>query len=364
MIDTTDTYEPKNGAFIIKGEPNDKKITASSLIAAFDLDYTLIKPKSGNKFPKDYTDWVLLDLVKKKLTELYESNYRIVIFTNQGSNSFDVKDFAKKIRAIAECINVPLTVFGCSEHGYCRKPSVGLFWLLTRNNNSIDIDIKKSFYVGDAAGRHGDFADSDLKFALNLGLKFYTSIKMDDISLPRPVHPLELSPYFDKYLSEENVVESESQEMIILVGPPACGKSTFCKNFPNYIITCQDQLKTKLKVLSTVKQALKDGSSVIVDRKNEYEVDRQEFIQIAKDFDVNVRIIWFDIPRDLCEHLCVYREIMTGKHIPRIVFNKFYSKEKGLQEPISNEEIKVIKIQFKKDLSIVKNLTVFCSYLV
>lgn len=37
--------------------------------------------------------------------------------------------------------------------------------------------MKESFYCGDAAGRKGppkDFTDSDLKFALNLGLPFFT----------------------------------------------------------------------------------------------------------------------------------------------------------------------------------------------
>ena len=39
-------------------------------------------------------------------------------------------------------------------------------------------DKSKSFYCGDAAGRkdgkHKDFSDSDLKFALNVGLEFKT----------------------------------------------------------------------------------------------------------------------------------------------------------------------------------------------
>lgn len=43
-----------------------------------------------------------------------------------------------------------------------------------------DIDMKESFYCGDAAGRpktasrNKDFSDSDIKFALNVGLAFKT----------------------------------------------------------------------------------------------------------------------------------------------------------------------------------------------
>jgi bifunctional polynucleotide phosphatase/kinase len=35
-------------------------------------------------------------------------------------------------------------------------------------------DKNTSFYVGDAAGRAGDFASTDRKFALNVGVQFYT----------------------------------------------------------------------------------------------------------------------------------------------------------------------------------------------
>ena len=35
-------------------------------------------------------------------------------------------------------------------------------------------DKSASFYVGDAAGRANDFASTDRKFALNVGVQFYT----------------------------------------------------------------------------------------------------------------------------------------------------------------------------------------------
>ncbi len=366
IIDTTNIHEPKNGAFIIKAELEHRPIKPGSCIAAFDLDYTLIKPKSGNKFPKDYDDWVILDGVKKKLNELYDSDYKIVVFTNQAGPSFDPKEFAKKIRAIAELLDISLQLFGCTDYGYCRKPSVGMWWLLTRNNNSIEIDMKRSFYVGDAAGRRGDFSNSDLKFALNLGLKFYASIAMEDQLFPNPVHPLEIATCFDKYLDQNIVNPVEEQEMIILVGPPASSKTTYAKKFSEhrYVVTCQDDLKTKTKVISAIKKALAAGQSVVVDRKNEYIIDRAEFIEMANEADIPVRIIWFDMPRDLSEHLATYREIMTGKHIPVIVFNKYFSKEKGLQIPTEEEGAKVIKVFFKKDVNEVNNLVVFTSYLV
>ena len=72
----------ENGAFMIMAELDHKPIKASSKISAFDLDHTLIRPKSGCKFPKNWEDWELLHGVKDKLNKFYEDKYKIVIFTN------------------------------------------------------------------------------------------------------------------------------------------------------------------------------------------------------------------------------------------------------------------------------------------
>ena len=49
-----------------------------------------------------------------------------------------------------------------------RKPNIGMWETLSKM-----IDIKSAFYIGDAAGRKGDFSDSDLKFAENIEIQFY-----------------------------------------------------------------------------------------------------------------------------------------------------------------------------------------------
>ena len=53
-------------------------------IAAFDLDYTLIKTKSKKLFPIDKNDWEFLyENVPSKIKQLYDDNFTIVIITNQ-----------------------------------------------------------------------------------------------------------------------------------------------------------------------------------------------------------------------------------------------------------------------------------------
>ena len=251
-----------------------------------------------------------------------------------------------------------------------------MWWLLNRNNDKIEINLEKSFYCGDAAGRPKDFSDSDHKFALNIGIKFYDeryfTEKEEDVSklvYARPYHPLDFENVYDNLINSD-FVPCKKQEMIILVGPPASTKSSWAANIAKthskYVVVCQDELGTKPKVLALIKKSLKSGNSVIVDRKNEYIKDREEFITLAEDIveDIQVRIFWFDVPRDLSEHLSTYREMITGKHIPSIVFNKFYSeKGKGLESP-TDEEAPVTKVYFKKDMELVENATLFLSYLI
>ena len=61
-----------------------------------------------------------------------------------------------------------------SEDDY-RKPGTSMWELLSdKQNGGVKINLKESFFCGDAAGRkdgkHKDFSDSDLKFALNVGI--------------------------------------------------------------------------------------------------------------------------------------------------------------------------------------------------
>uniref|UniRef100_A0A7S0DTA9 Uncharacterized protein n=1 Tax=Amorphochlora amoebiformis TaxID=1561963 RepID=A0A7S0DTA9_9EUKA len=61
------------------------KIQPSEKVVAFDMDGTLIEPKSGSKFARNRTDWRwLFDNVPTKLKGLYNAGYKIVIFTNQA----------------------------------------------------------------------------------------------------------------------------------------------------------------------------------------------------------------------------------------------------------------------------------------
>lgn len=134
--------------------------------AIFDVDWTLIKPREGRRFPKTADDWQWFsENVPIVIRRWYRKGYRIVLITDQ-TKPWKVD----MIKAVIEEIGVPVTAL-ISMHKSVHKPNPIFF-------NSVfpegSFDTEKSFYVGDAAGRAGDWADVDKAIAEKLKLSFYT----------------------------------------------------------------------------------------------------------------------------------------------------------------------------------------------
>lgn len=151
-------------------------------IASFDIDGTIIKTKSGARFPKDAHDWTwYLGDIKAKLSKLIEEDYKLVFFTNQGGLGKDtskIKDFKMKIENVVASLNLPIQVYISPAKKMYRKPRTGMWDTLVKSkNDGVAIDMTKSFYVGDAAGReknwapkrNKDHSSADRLFALNIG---------------------------------------------------------------------------------------------------------------------------------------------------------------------------------------------------
>jgi bifunctional polynucleotide phosphatase/kinase len=138
-------------------------------IAAFDLDHTLIKPKSGKKFPIDENDVMLMwPIVAKKIASLQSNDYLIVIFTNQ----LHLKDPSVIFNKIDKFLpnGKDIAVYISTSNDKYRKPNIGMFQSFIDTNGPI----LEMFYIGDAAGRIGDHSDCDIKFSYNCKLQFCT----------------------------------------------------------------------------------------------------------------------------------------------------------------------------------------------
>lgn len=86
--------------------------------------------------------------------------------------------------------------------------------------------------------------------------------------------------------------------MVIFVGSPASGKSTFWKNFlPQYSRVNRDTLKTKEKCYKVAEQEMLQGKSVVIDNTNPKKEDRKYFIDLGKKMGFKIRCFEFLTPK-------------------------------------------------------------------
>ena len=305
-------------------------------IAAFDLDYTLIKPKSGKKFPVDKNDWEwMYSTVPEKLKEYYDKKYSIVIFTNQKKLK-NIDDFIYKIKMIETKLSIPINIFISLQNDSYRKPCTGMYDELL---NLINIDMTNSFYCGDAAGRKNDFSNSDRLFAYNCNLKFILpencflnhNFILDDLS----IHPLtdyistknedfEIIEKINKYLGNRDNIA------IINIGAPASGKTFFTNSLMSLNNTfhkfSNDEIKNKKKLLSSLKKSLETNRNIIIDNTNPDIITRKIFIDLCKEYNYKIIFCWFNLPLEISKFLNQYKTQIGKPNIPALVYNIYKKK--------------------------------------
>lgn len=312
-------------------------------IAAYDMDGTLIKTKSGLVFPKDCNDWQLLyPDVPGKLKKLYSEGYKIVIFTNQGrlgSGKMKVNDFKGKIEKIVQKLGIPIQAFIATGEGIYRKPATGMWEALEeKKNEGISIDKTNSFFVGDAAGRQKNWAPGKKKdhssvdrlLALNLGLRFQTP---EEHFLGHKTAPFILPTFNPKNIPQTGAVckpgikiISDNQEMILMVGCPGSGKSHFAKHYLNeYQHVNRDSLGSWQKCVSAIEKFLADGKRVVVDNTNPDRSSRQRYIDVAKKRNIPVRCFVMSVTIEHAKHNNKFRELTDRSHVKvgEVIINSY-----------------------------------------
>eukprot|EP01127_Copromyxa_protea_P001970 TRINITY_DN1186_c0_g1_i2.p1 TRINITY_DN1186_c0_g1~~TRINITY_DN1186_c0_g1_i2.p1 ORF type:complete len:394 (-),score=106.18 TRINITY_DN1186_c0_g1_i2:55-1236(-) len=347
------------------------KMKGCAKIAAFDMDHTILFPKSGAKFPNGRKDWQWWNsLVPEKLKSLHEEGYKVVIFTNQGGiekNKQNKSDITGKISDVAKELGIPIQAFVAGAEDNYRKPFTAMWdYMVEHLNDGVEIDMEASFYCGDAAGRPAgwkagakkDFNVTDRKFAFNIGIKFLTPEELFLEQKPvkfewRSVDPASILEDY-KGNKREKSYHKEEQEMVIMVGLPASGKSTFSEKYfvpHGYVRINKDTLGTAAKCNALTKEALREGQSVVIDNTNGSLANRKEAIAIAQTYKVPVRCFIMNTPREVAAHLNYVRVAETKggtRRIPDVAYNVY---NKNFSAPQKSEGIdEIITIDFFPDL--------------
>lgn len=284
---------------------------------AFDLDWTIIRPASNHKTPRHPGDWILLHPGTPDKLQKLATTSNVVIFSNQSgclhNGKHKLEDTSGKLDRIREALGVNCSVFiSC---GYCtyRKPKSRM-WTFWQEQSEIPHNHPNDRYIGDAAGRPGDYADSDLTFALNCNIRFETpeqfflDMQGGRTNYPLPTHPSTFT--HPSPLASTRFVPAAGPELVLMCGPPGGGKSAYVRrNIPaTYTRVSQDVLKTKAKCHRVVKEALARGESVVVDNTLPDRGRRAEYVELARAAGVKVRCVLMTIPKDYAKHLNAMRE--------------------------------------------------------
>lgn len=358
-------------------------------VASFDMDGTLIKTQSGAKFPKQPLDLMLWDpSVKKRLAELAESNTLVVIFSNQGGVSNGKmggeQGMRTRIEAVHKMLEIPFSFYAATFKNMYRKPCTGMWELFKKNlaegETPASVHMSKSFFVGDAAGRKNDFADSDFKFALNSGLDAQTP---NAFFLGQPDDATMVQPFFmpKKYvtLGEFTVGEPPALNtiaepadkvdklfkqpcVVVMHGSPCSGKSRFINTHLAHLEQ-GPKSKSQPRIAAAVRQALEEGKGIVVEATNSEPRSRARYIALARDADVPVFCVAMDTPKDVVLHLNVVRNVLSdGKEnrLADVVFNTFY---KRFQKPEVKEGFEeVFFVKFKAHFENEREKDVFSRY--
>ena len=276
-------------------------LVAQSYLALFDVDWTITfaqKKLLPHWAPDDIE---LLPGRQKILEQLIKMGYTLIFVTNQLVKGKTPKSDAARMERVERITNfmrklsLPCMVFIATGDDNYRKPHTGIWEKISEMVPKIDY----SFFVGDALGRPQDFADTDRKFAENIGIPWYS---------PEDIFP------------PPRVVLPKGKNLVITVGAPGTGKSSYSLSL-NYSVISSDNYKSnKKKILAVLEDDLKKGvNGVVVDATNPKQEDREVYYELAQKYGYNIVVLYF--VRDGAG----WNKLRGDNRVPTMAYHKFFS---------------------------------------
>uniref|UniRef100_A0A671PQJ8 Bifunctional polynucleotide phosphatase/kinase-like n=1 Tax=Sinocyclocheilus anshuiensis TaxID=1608454 RepID=A0A671PQJ8_9TELE len=340
----------------------------SSKIAGFDIDGCIITTKSGKVFPTSPDDWrILFPEIQPRLASLLKKGYKVVFFTNQmgiSRGKLRPEVFKSKVEDILQTLQLPIQVFASTAPGIYRKPVIGMWEHLCEKISMLS---QGFLLCTDAAGRPAnwapgkkkkDFSCSDRLFALNIGLQFHTPEEYFLGWKPAQFNLPELDPVNNGHLYDppDASLTATKQEVIVAVGFPGSGKSTFFQTHiipQGYAYVNRDILGSWQQCVSTCERALKEGRSVAVDNTNPDPESRKRYIDVSQSAGVPCRCFNFTASLEQAKHNNRFREMVPSaiKHVPvnDMVIHSY--KKKFVAPSLSEGFSEILQINFVPSFS-------------
>lgn len=310
---------------------NSKNHTFTKKLACFDLDHTLIQPKTKRVYPIDENDWEFKDNVIKTLKFLKDNEWTIIIFTNQkqgGKKMLNVKQLTDKFINIENKLNIPIFVMGALKDDKYRKPFTGM-WEKLKIQGYLE-----AFYCGDA---YENERFADIYFAKNVNIPFMTpeSVFVQNMNKFKVVNfDIDYSIPID-YISETQYKEEKDQiqkyiknvDYIFIISSPASGKTQFCKtHLQEYVRMSKDDYGTKTKYLKEIKKLCDEEKKIVFDNTNHTEKSRNEILDILPKSS-SIGYIFRDIDKEVCLYLNKYRYFQSKYSsilLPDVAIHTYY----------------------------------------
>ena len=302
------------------------KVSTSKRLAIFDFDWTMVKPKAGRRFPKDRSDWEWWNpRVPEVLRDYTRRRFRLVIVTDQSKPwKIDM------IRDVMNELQLNITVIIGYEKEF-KKPNPSQFRQVFPTPEAFNVP--KSFFVGDAAGRLGDWADTDRRFAEAIGVSFYTPEEMFQVPVPVPVAPPDDGAGLDPSWKKGHVV--------VMVGFPGAGKSTWIRanadaDAKTVIRIEGDVYKTAERMVSAARKQHTEHPThtLVFDATNGTRARRAAYIAFAKEIGFPVVCVWVTTPLASALQRVKEREQKEGIRIPPVAL---YRYQKSFEAPTDDE---------------------------
>lgn len=272
-------------AFLLGNLPIENDQPVPKKWGLFDADWTLIRPTTtqtrctlaGGPFCTGTDDWLPIPGRIERLNDFIREGYSLGIISNQKAKGKRLETTRQRMQNVYNYFIKffpDIILMYATDESVFRKPGIGWAYYLRF--------LPGSLYCGDACQsttnteRSWGYADTDRQFAINIGLPFYT---------PEEIFPQIILP---KELFEIPKV------VLILVGPPGAGKSSFAKTHPDFVHVESDAYKSNWpRIEKAFRQALSVNNKVMIDATNPTRERRLQIIQIATQYSAPVGIILF-----------------------------------------------------------------------